>query len=583
MSAQSLATRPAPASTAVSRRRIRSRPTRTRLVTLHRLPSGARVHDALSYVFYTPMEHAQADAVSLSIAGNAAVLVHAPVDPKVPDWCPDIQRITGVPLRYETNNAGALLFVDVDGRVYVVGYGVGHLWLTDDAKDPGFGLGVALRGIDAERIHTMVRRPPGQRGRTDSTLVAGGVGIWHLGLERHYEVIRQIGGRALDLQLTSSRDGKRPVKLVGSAGLSFRLATEPDDFVEDIRVIAAVAAQPNPHPDLAFAENVTLVTGRATLEDLDERLEADLATRDPEADSDDRLSLAVPQSALEHLPLAHGYRFKIGSVARSVPDLSIGDLLQRTRVQPEGRRVRSLREGWVQLLADQSDRPEMLHQSRAITWLEANASLRERRFFLLDGQWYEIAGAYDDEVRSYVRHLLAHPVSPTGLPDWQPGQDEQAYNLHAAAVRPGQYVCLDRQGVRTGLHRRNGVEICDLLGPDDELIHVKRASSSSPLSHLFAQGLVSAQALYSTAEARKRFADLVRQQGQGRTIAEDYVPKKVVFAILLKNGERVDATTLFPFAQVMLRQTALWLEGKAEVEVVGIPMAPATPGARRGR
>jgi Family of unknown function (DUF6119) len=61
------------------------------------------------------------------------------------------------------------------------------------------------------------------------------------------------------------------------------------------------------------------------------------------------------------------------------------------------------------------------------------------------------------------------------------------YNEHVANVRAG-YVCLDRKGVPDPLGHGSTVEICDLLGPDDEFIHVKRASGSSPLSHLFAQG-----------------------------------------------------------------------------------------------
>ena len=35
--------------------------------------------------------------------------------------------------------------------------------------------------------------------------------------------------------------------------------------------------------------------------------------------------------------------------------------------------------------------------------------------------------------------------------------------------------------------RHGPLEICDLLGPDNELIHVKRAEGSAPLSHLFSQ------------------------------------------------------------------------------------------------
>jgi uncharacterized protein (TIGR04141 family) len=137
-------------------------------------------------------------------------------------------------------------------------------------------------------------------------------------------------------------------------------------------------------------------------------------------------------------------------------------------------------------------------------------------------------------------------------------------------VRPG-YVCLDRQGVRDPLGTGSTVEICDLLGPDSELIHVKRASGSSPLSHLFAQGLVSAQSLLFSPDARERFAAKVKELGRGRTIRSGFIPAKVVFAILLKKGDPLTASTLFPFSQVTLAHASRILQShQIDVEVIGI-------------
>lgn len=57
-------------------------------------------------------------------------------------------------------------------------------------------------------------------------------------------------------------------------------------------------------------------------------------------------------------------------------------------------------------------------------------------------------------------------------------------------------------------------------------------------------------------------------------IDEDFEPKKLVFAILLKNGEKLTADTLFPFAQVALLQAVSNLLAlQIEVEVVSIPLA----------
>ena len=161
------------------------------------------------------------------------------------------------------------------------------------------------------------------------------------------------------------------------------------------------------------------------------------------------------------------------------------------------------------------------------------------------------------------------------MPAWELTRNwkERDYNEYVPGVRPG-YVCLDCQGVRNPLGTGSTVEICDLLGPDNELIHVKRASGSSPLSHLFAQGLVSAQSLLFSPDARERFAAKVKHLGNGRTIRPAFIPTKVVFAILFRKGDQITASTLFPFSQVTLAHTSRMLQShQISVEVIGIESA----------
>jgi uncharacterized protein (TIGR04141 family) len=161
--------------------------------------------------------------------------------------------------------------------------------------------------------------------------------------------------------------------------------------------------------------------------------------------------------------------------------------------------------------------------------------------------------------------------SSVALPPWRAAWTERDYNEHVAFDPDSRFVCLDRKGVRDDFHSHWGIEVCDLLGPEDQLIHVKHASGSSPLSHLFAQACVAVQTLQNSPEARRNFAATVARHGRGRTLAEDFVPRKVVYAILLKKGTRVTPDTLFPFAQVALVQAGHLLRGSdVEVEVVGI-------------
>ncbi len=138
-------------------------------------------------------------------------------------------------------------------------------------------------------------------------------------------------------------------------------------------------------------------------------------------------------------------------------------------------------------------------------------------------------------------------------------------------------LCLDRnQTVRNPLGIRSSLEICDLLGPENELIHVKRAKGSAPLSHLFSQGLNSAQSLIAgPAVVREQFIESVASVPHGRPLPRDFKPAKVVYAILLENGKALTPDTLFPFSQATLAHAARILNTYGiTVEVIGIPAAP---------
>jgi uncharacterized protein (TIGR04141 family) len=190
------------------------------------------------------------------------------------------------------------------------------------------------------------------------------------------------------------------------------------------------------------------------------------------------------------------------------------------------------------------------------------------------GFWSPIGVEYVNDIQRRVTELISETPSIT-MPPWTSG-DEKAYNEHVQDVLgQANYLCLDRSGVRTQLHTgTKGFEPCDGLGPNHELIHVKQAAKSSPLSHLFNQALVSTEALMQQPEARRNFAALVKKASGGRrTIPSDSLPKKVIFAILLKKGVPLTPDTLFPFAQVALVNMADALRSAygVEVEVIGIP------------
>lgn len=160
--------------------------------------------------------------------------------------------------------------------------------------------------------------------------------------------------------------------------------------------------------------------------------------------------------------------------------------------------------------------------------------------------------------------------------------EEQYGILRAQALTPRDSMAfVDDDGggadIRTAQHPY-GFEAADLLGADGALSHVKRAESSAPLSHLFAQGRVSADALRFDAEARAELVRRVRKEKPSHPINDDFVPTKVVYAISLKSGKPLTTQNLFTFAQMSMLQAARALRAHGiEVAVADIPTVVDQP------
>jgi uncharacterized protein (TIGR04141 family) len=118
--------------------------------------------------------------------------------------------------------------------------------------------------------------------------------------------------------------------------------------------------------------------------------------------------------------------------------------------------------------------------------------IEDKLYALSQGEWYTIAQDYVNEVIQDLNLINEHP--DLELPDALPEENEGVYNKRAFDENVGQFSLMDRRTVSYG-GGKSSIEVCDLLSLDKNFIHIKAKTKSSSLSHLFAQGLVSAQVM----------------------------------------------------------------------------------------
>ncbi|MFC4016213.1 DUF6119 family protein [Nonomuraea purpurea] len=533
-------------------------------------PTIEAMYDALDM---TQLISISADVEILSDElGVPAIMIDGVFAKAEASWYPDLRRTSNRWVSRPSIQPASLLMFALDDEVYAIGYGLGHHLIANRLKDKRFGLRFAIRQVNPAEVNDLVRQTPGS-GKTDITLVPGGASVRTFGIEEHAQIVRTIGGRLGGVKLTvSSRSRARVSSAHGGVGLRLHLGVDGPDLLSDVREISRVCREERPHPDLEFVEYITEITDVDLIARLEEALDDLLGGPDQ-----GRVAGAVPKGRWDQYLAARAFRMRINSRQGKVGDtFDLAYLLERARVQRAGTRVEALREGKVVLYEDSRARSDdVICRSSALRWVEADVALGDQRFFLLDEDWYEIGPAYLTTVRNQVERLIVSSATDD-LPAWDLAHDEHRFCEDIENSGRG-YLCMDKKLVKTRLHRGNGVEICDVLYPDGTLMMAKRAYRAGALSHLLKQVLVAVQALQHDSETLAGFRKKVAQAPGGWQLPEGFQPKKVVLAILLKDGTELTADTLFPFAQVALLHTATVLRAwGVAIEVVGIRGRPCT-------
>ncbi|MCZ0989531.1 TIGR04141 family sporadically distributed protein [Streptomyces diastatochromogenes] len=499
--------------------------------------------------------------------GVPAVFLRAGKDCEA-TWCGVMARTTGIRVAEPKRRTAALLLIAVDGGVYAIAHDEGFRLLPEDIKDPRFGLSFAIRQIDPQQVRGLVAYTLGQ-ARTDIAIVPGGIPVPSLGIREYAQLVSRIGGYLDNTELTYSQYGRgKTTSAEGGSGLRLRLGVEPADLIADVREISRICREVEPQQGLEFVEHLVPVRDPKTREVLDSALDDALGRFD-----DGAITISVPADYIGAYEEAVAFGVKIGAGGpKRVDDLAVGHLLDCVRTRKPGLRLEALREGRVYVY--QHDAADLPAATKALRWIEAETSLGERRFCLLDQSWYEIGAIYRAEVKNVISRVIS-PTPSMSLPPWPRGVDEETYNRKLSEASEGRgFINLDRAYVKNPLKRRDVLEVSDHLTPDGTLVLVKPAHGrSGPLSHLFNQGLVAVQMLQNSAAVRAEFARVVRERSGGRRrLPENFVPRRLVFAIHLKRGTELTPDTLFAFSQVTLAQTVKTLQQwGVTVEVIGIP------------
>ena len=162
--------------------------------------------------------------------------------------------------------------------------------------------------------------------------------------------------------------------------------------------------------------------------------------------------------------------------------------------------------------------------------IEAEIGHEEKMYLLSEGDWYQIDQDYTDQVNRYFE-----AATPSDLQFPSYGTEHEGPYLRRIADNLNFYL-LDQKLVRLN-GASSPFEFCDLITPEHHIIHVKKYSSSSVLSHLFSQAYVSAEALINAPDVAAQVNAHLALDGDFQFVFDPATQprNKIVFAIMQPN------------------------------------------------
>ncbi|WAF69692.1 TIGR04141 family sporadically distributed protein [Aeromonas dhakensis] len=412
---------------------------------------------------------------------------------KRPYWAPLADAIVGRAIDQLSNkSSSAVLLIRVNGKVLAFTFGYGRFLLNIGYFEQDFGLKTALNTLNHQslrsvELHTLEDQPIQKKSQAtrDSDASVFGIDIFR-------DVLRAVTG--------SPRVGIGYKNISGGDAIySFGM----EMLVEDIPKIAAdLLGYYNLDlykKSFSWVDNIRRVKDTASISALDDLLLAAVKRRDE--------SIVVTLPEIIEWDSVLGFSFTRSKRDLS-PTIDTGKYLEN--IVPDSISVESIRRDRL-YITDIHDN-EFAHSLYECLYFELDGVNSKKVIF--GGNWYEIDKSFMNGIDATLALIELSDIPFPSIEVWDEGEKKKIeaegdYN-ERVAVSLDCYL-LDKKLVKCS-KTTSPIELCDLLTKDKKLIHVKhRKGGSAGLSHLFAQGSVSAEVMLGDRAFRKEARKVLRR------------------------------------------------------------------------
>lgn len=511
-------------------------------ISIRLLKSDLTPHDALrSGVTLSPWDKFEEGLISLGKMGGG----------KPPKWSTFLGLTIEQKSQLGNLTSYGLVFLKASDRWFAVTFGMGFVKLDPDKFEQNFGLKVVLNSVDPSQLKSADVRTPDENTLSRRSQTSRGSDQTAFEINTQRDILRGIAGKP--------KDDNFATRVAGADSLTITKKIRVEDIASVCSEALAMSSQNTYKHDFGWIDQIKHERDKAVIGDL----EAELLTAVNDAISNndpDKLALAFP--VIYDPEKSSFIQFKGFRSSQLYPDLDIVDFISalndknKTTLTVEELRKLSVHE------VDEHGR-DCGDKWKVVNCLVFETEYLGTTYVLSEGGWYKIEKSLAVAVKKFFDDSEKYTMPPA-IAD----ENEVKYNARLKLTNTD-YLCLDAKLVKAD-GATSTIEMCDFLGPNAELVHVKNKTSSSRLSHLFNQGTVSARVMKLDGKARDLLLGKIalvqtetKQTGFENKIStsnQPFDPKKhkVIYAVLSTgNIPKLPFFSLVTFRQACLELKAL--------------------------
>lgn len=456
--------------------------------------------------------------------------------PKPPQWAEFFTPYVPPEAFGWVSTSSAVLLVETSGRTFAITFGHGRHLLALGCCEERFGLKVVLNSIPPERIRSLDKRSFDAINSNSRVQASQEANAQEFGIDAEQDLLRAVTGIPGDYRL-----GKR---LSGRDALHADVLCSLQTIKELLSLYYSKFQDDTYKAEFAWIDNIAeLPSESPTANALNNKL-LDILQDIRVGSKNAKCWLSVPE--IIDWERTESFQYGRRASASRHHDLHLPGFFRS--VEPHVPITMALLRERYALAVDPEGSP--VHKWQVYKCIHCEIEEGSRVYILSGGKWYAIARDLADQVNDYYANL---PRFQTDLPVYD-DEDEASYCRRVADGSAGAIALMDRKLVRLQ-GRTSPIEFCDLYTARKEMIHVKRYGASNVLNHLFAQGLVSGEALRSlegfVAKVNEHLAPSHRLPDG--PVPRDTAGRHIVFAIV---SESRNELVLPFFARVSLRHAA---------------------------